>query len=273
MTLIGSTLQWLASVPQGTSALVQHPPTTSIILQRWHTAAAHAALLPDPWAALRIEAFVAAERAIRRRWVAGAWSADVIIVKVERDAFAHGAMRTCHRMKLRVGSHLGWRSSSCVTHLVSIPLPGMLAWNAASPYIHAASTDGLHCLSRIACLLSCPRGARPNESPAVTAGATLSPSATATRSSLSPSLRQTYACRWQPRRGLTATMPSACRSQSTLSNAGCATCPREPTSPLPPSLTSRAVSQSTAATPGSSRMRVSLPNSLLVDHRTLFLLH
>ena len=114
MTLIGSTLQWLASAPQGQTALVQHAPTTSIIIRRWHTATAHAALLPDPWEALRIDA-LAADLAVRRRWdlSKGAWSADVIIVKVERDAFAHGAMRSCHRMKLHVGSHLGWRSSSC----------------------------------------------------------------------------------------------------------------------------------------------------------------
>ena len=41
------------------------------------------------------------ELALRRRWLPdGGWTSEAVLVRVERAAFARGAMRTCHRIKI-----------------------------------------------------------------------------------------------------------------------------------------------------------------------------
>lgn len=111
MHIIGSTLQWLAAVPAvGDEYRERGPPMPRVqrgsrpsdSALRWKIASQHAMATIDPWHEYGVEA-LPLERATKREWTGDYWRSDEVLVKVERHPFTRGAMRQCHRLKLRVG--------------------------------------------------------------------------------------------------------------------------------------------------------------------------
>ena len=118
MQLIGLSLQSLASQSQdgnGSGAsrrYDQHPFDRPSPAERWRMAwqAALADISQiDPWRELTLGS-LPTERGVRRRWepATQTWRAEVILFKLERAAFAHGAMRECHRVKVLQSASRGW---------------------------------------------------------------------------------------------------------------------------------------------------------------------
>jgi elongation factor 2 kinase len=73
-----------------------------LIICRLREAASKAIAEGDPWAKYDIPR-IPAEKIIRHLYHPGTktWSTDQTIVKMEKEAFTHGAMRFCYRMKKR----------------------------------------------------------------------------------------------------------------------------------------------------------------------------
>ena len=118
MNLIGQSLQSLAA--QASSAFQsrqspfdQYRPAvlpSSSAAARWAAAKALALQVEDPWRG-RFES-MPMELGVRQIWdrTVQAWRADAVLIRVERDAFAHGAMRQCHRMKVLQSVRRGWHA-------------------------------------------------------------------------------------------------------------------------------------------------------------------
>ncbi|XP_071492332.1 eukaryotic elongation factor 2 kinase-like [Diadema antillarum] len=87
---------------------VKTPP----IKKKWKMAIQRARSLEDPWAKFHLEDFTA-ETATRHRYnaVDKSWVQDEVQVKMASEAFAHGAMRECFRMKKLSNfcKHLDWK--------------------------------------------------------------------------------------------------------------------------------------------------------------------
>jgi elongation factor 2 kinase len=104
------------------------------VLRLLQDAAARAVGAGDPWARHRLE-LLPAERIRRHLYhpAAEAWTEDETIVKVEREPFTHGAMRSCYRMKKRAQP-----PASATNHRFH-----KLGWSYASNYVAKAYvTDG-----------------------------------------------------------------------------------------------------------------------------------
>ena len=101
MHLVGSSLQWLASLQD--HAELRRSASQRIIESapaRWRSLTARALALPDPWATLKLDE-LPLERATRWQWTGTSWVADELLIRCERAAFARGAMRQCHRLRLQ----------------------------------------------------------------------------------------------------------------------------------------------------------------------------
>ena len=115
ISLVGTTLQWLAvsDITAPRSGTLESS-STSVAARRWRSA--HVLLRTyDPWTDFPLH-LLPVERAVRRTWdvKSGAWAADIMLVKVAKDAFAQGAMRWCHRLLLRRGSRTSpWQGPAC----------------------------------------------------------------------------------------------------------------------------------------------------------------
>ena len=118
MGLVGQSLQSLAArhAEEYSSAngvgIVVNPGLRS--RRRWASACQLAlrAAKADPWQGL-FES-VPMELALRRRWLPdGGWTSEAVLVRVERAAFARGAMRTCHRIKILQSARSGWQGAGC----------------------------------------------------------------------------------------------------------------------------------------------------------------
>ena len=56
------------------------------------------------------------ELAVRRTWdtESNSWAADVVLVRLAREAFSQGAMRLCHRLLVRNGRRGSpWQGPAC----------------------------------------------------------------------------------------------------------------------------------------------------------------
>ena len=113
--LVGASLQSLAE--ESSAALAaSHGGGSSSSLRMvdtgdyWRKVMRAALSLTDPWKHEPGLAQVGLELGIRRRYdqAARSWSSDFVLVKVERGAFASGAMRQCHRIKLLRSTRRGW---------------------------------------------------------------------------------------------------------------------------------------------------------------------
>lgn len=122
ISIVGSSLQWLSTtfaagnsigMPQQSAGLFSVPPkvvdqgsSRQAVIGRWHGAVRKALHAPDPWAGRALRQ-LPLERAQRRRWNPrrGAWETTDALVRLERDEFAHGAMRTCYRLRLEPRGH------------------------------------------------------------------------------------------------------------------------------------------------------------------------
>lgn len=81
----------------------------------WKAAAVLARDLPDPWAGLGFEDLQ--EETVTRHMYNprnGRWKTDTVIVKIQSESFAHGAMRECYRMKKlsKFSQHPNWKNAS-----------------------------------------------------------------------------------------------------------------------------------------------------------------
>eukprot|EP00965_Chrysotila_dentata_P231632 6198472-Pleurochrysis_carterae.AAC.6 len=117
MHLIGSSLQWLALA----SAANARPPAPDSrhahgqLMEhglrwherRWHAALCKALCLNDPWVDGDWST-LSYQRALRRCWdqIRRRWVNDDLLICWERQPFAHGSMRQCHRMK---ATRQGWK--------------------------------------------------------------------------------------------------------------------------------------------------------------------
>ena len=102
MHLVGSSLQTLAASAQLTaSAGDSRFAFSAVSTDRWHKAARAALQLTDPWLGKPVVQ-LGTELGVRRQYnqETRTWSAEAVLVRVERDAFARGGMRQCHRLKL-----------------------------------------------------------------------------------------------------------------------------------------------------------------------------
>jgi elongation factor 2 kinase len=84
-------------------------------LAKWRTAALKAKELPDPWEGYHFDD-IPEERVTRYMYNprSGKWKTDEIVVKMQSQLFAHGAMRECYRMKKlsKFSTHPDWRNAS-----------------------------------------------------------------------------------------------------------------------------------------------------------------
>lgn len=109
ISLVGASLQSLAS-----AAALQKPSGVALSIastsDRWRDAARAARELPDPW---RNEVQVSTALGVRRRYDAASrtWTADAVLVRLERDPFARGGMRLCHRCKVLQSAQQGWHGA------------------------------------------------------------------------------------------------------------------------------------------------------------------
>ena len=131
MHILGTTLQWLATMPVHGNAQLRptdEPSSPRVRVEkstipslRWKISSERALATTDPWAQHAMD-LLPIERAQRRRWVGAsdagvsegstslsAWQSDEVLVRVERHEFARGAMRHCYRLKLRTACCLSWR--------------------------------------------------------------------------------------------------------------------------------------------------------------------
>eukprot|EP00435_Cladocopium_sp_Y103_P058622 s373_g20.t1 len=101
MSIVGASLQWLSTMcaDEGSSrtVLLRPVPRRKSPKECWRDAVHKALCLPDPWA--ERWSSVPLERALRRRWDVKrrSWSCEELLVRVEAEPFAKGAMRICHR--------------------------------------------------------------------------------------------------------------------------------------------------------------------------------
>eukprot|EP00434_Breviolum_minutum_P017525 symbB.v1.2.015467.t1/scaffold1158.1/size134810/4 len=104
MSIVGTSLQWLSTMcaEECSSEVVLRPVSRSTPRERW-TEAFHKALLQrsDPWSDRVLASFCPLERGLRRRWdiQRRSWSCQEVLVRLETEPFAKGAMRLCHRLK------------------------------------------------------------------------------------------------------------------------------------------------------------------------------
>ncbi|CAE7467187.1 Eef2k [Symbiodinium sp. CCMP2456] len=104
MSIVGASLQWLATLPPGSGGPEVHvqplPRQRMDPRQRWRQAAMKALQLPDPWKSYSLKQ-LPLEHAQRRRWdpVRKAWVTSDVLVRFEKEPFAKGSMRVCHRMR------------------------------------------------------------------------------------------------------------------------------------------------------------------------------
>ena len=113
MQLIGHSLQSLAAQAQEliVARTVDILPAAAVApTRRWQSTLQKALVsaAADPWRGMLHG--VPSELAVRRTWdhETGTWKADVVLIRVERQPFAHGAMRQCFRMKILRGATRGW---------------------------------------------------------------------------------------------------------------------------------------------------------------------
>eukprot|EP00731_Ephydatia_muelleri_P029286 Em0020g930a len=85
------------------------------VKKTWKVAALKTRALPDPWAGFQLDA-IPEERAIRHMYDprTGRWRQDEVVVKMQSERFAHGAMRECFRMKKlsKFSQHPDWHNAS-----------------------------------------------------------------------------------------------------------------------------------------------------------------
>eukprot|EP00439_Symbiodinium_sp_Y106_P059109 s3446_g8.t1 len=104
MSIVGASLQWLATLPPGSGGPEVHvqplPRQRMDPRQRWRQAAVKALQLPDPWQSYSLKQ-LPLEHAQRRRWdpARKAWVTSDVLVRFEKEPFAKGSMRVCHRMR------------------------------------------------------------------------------------------------------------------------------------------------------------------------------
>ena len=112
MAVIGKSLTSLADLSarsgEGHGIVVTAADRVS---RRWASARALAlrAVKEDPWRALPVTS-MPVELAVRRKWqpAVKAWASEMVLIRVERDMFARGAMRSCHRCKIFQSARYGW---------------------------------------------------------------------------------------------------------------------------------------------------------------------
>ncbi|CAK8987947.1 Eukaryotic elongation factor 2 kinase (eEF-2 kinase) (eEF-2K) (Calcium/calmodulin-dependent eukaryotic elongation factor 2 kinase) [Durusdinium trenchii] len=104
MSIVGASLQWLSTMDErepNPSVLLRSPPhappRNATPKERWIEAVRKASARPDPWAHRLSQ--LPLERGKRRRWEAksGSWRSEELLVRLESEPFAKGAMRICHR--------------------------------------------------------------------------------------------------------------------------------------------------------------------------------
>ncbi|CAJ1330292.1 unnamed protein product [Effrenium voratum] len=105
MSIVGTSLQWLSTVCDDCAEVHVHPVDSRgkrvHPRERWHSAFHKVSELADPWQS-KLSVFPL-ERAVRRRWAAYGWACSEVLVRLEREPFAQGAMRICHRMRALPG--------------------------------------------------------------------------------------------------------------------------------------------------------------------------
>ena len=131
MNLIGHSLQSLAAQAYADADKRRQfdimPSAAISPARRWQATmplALRAASTADPWRD-RLS-HVPVELAIRRTWdhTTNAWKAECVLVRVEREAFAHGAMRQCFRMKILRSATRGWSGAAGTNYVAKSYMSG-----------------------------------------------------------------------------------------------------------------------------------------------------
>ncbi|EDV19419.1 uncharacterized protein TRIADDRAFT_33592 [Trichoplax adhaerens] len=102
----------------------------STLTKQWKSAFIKAKELPDPWAEYDIENRCQTELAKRHRYNAATktWLEDRVLVKIDDESFAHGAMRQCYRMK----KLSNWKKVRCEEDIYDTSLEWKQALNCVA---------------------------------------------------------------------------------------------------------------------------------------------